>query len=483
MIEAWIENKTFDEIEIGDSASLERKVTERDIQLFAIMSGDTNPAHLDKEYAKGDFFHGIIAHGLWGGSLISTLLGTKLPGPGTIYLRQNFEFLHPVIPGDTLTAQVTVLKKERKRRRLKLSCVCLNQNGKEVIRGDAEVLAPVEKVRRLAVRLPEIIFKGKERVPRYHLHLLSMAKTLPPLTVAVVHPVDSPSLLGAVAAAKEGLIEPILVGPEAKIRKTAEEEGVDLSPYALIPTLHSHAAAERAVLMARRGEVEALMKGKLHTDELMHAVLDKENGLRTGRRMSHVFVADIPGFPRPLYVTDAALNIAPDLTAKRDIVQNAIDLFVQIEQRPPRIALLSAVETVNQAIPSTLDATALCKMAERGQITGAFLDGPLAFDNAISEKAAEIKGLCSEVAGRADILVVPDLESGNILLKQLSLLSGAYGAGIVMGAQLPIILTSRASGEAARKASCALAVLLIHDGHLSVKQSLEDPSSCAKKKK
>jgi len=291
-----------------------------------------------------------------------------------------------------------------------------------------------------------------------------MAEGVDPLKTAVVHPADAPSLKGAVEAAEEGLIEAVLVGPEDKIRKAAEEENIDLGPYEIIPTPHSHAAAEMAVQMVREGKAEALMKGKLHTDELMHAVVDKEKGLRTGRRMSHVSMIDIPKFPRPLFVTDAAININPDLAQKVDIVQNAIDLFAAIGLGTPRVALLSAVETVNQDIPSTLDATALCKMAERGQITGALLDGPLAFDNAISEEAAQVKGIQSQVAGKADILMVPDLESGNILLKQLVLLSGAQMAGIVMGAQAPIILTSRSSGEIARKASCALALLVARGG-------------------
>lgn len=457
-MDGYIENKTFDEIEIGDSAEVDHTLTQKDIQLFAVMSGDVNPAHLDEEYARSDLFHKIIAHGMWGGSLISTVLGTQLPGPGTIYVHQDFDFLKPVGIGDTITARVSVTKKDEKKKRLTLACVCLNQEGKEVITGTAKVIAPTEKVKRKRIRLPEIEFKEDE-CPMHH-RVICQAEGLPPLKVAVVHPVDALSLKGAIAAAEDGIIEAILVGPEAKIRAVAKEEKIDLSPYTIIATPHSHAAAETAVQMVHEGKVEALMKGKLHTDELMRAVVHKEKGLRTGRRMSHLFMADIPKFPRPLYVTDAAINIAPDLTVKQDIVQNAVDLFLIVERRTPRVALLSAVETVNQAIPSTLDATALCKMAERGQITGALLDGPLAFDNAISEEAAEIKGIHSQVAGKADILVMPDLESGNILLKQLVLLSGAHMAGIVMGAQVPIILTSRASGEIARKASCALALLV-----------------------
>ena len=456
-----IQNKIFDEIDIGDTASVEHMLTQKDIQLFAVMSGDVNPAHLDEEYARSDMFHEIIAHGMWGGSLISTVLGTQLPGPGTIYLGQTFRFLKPVGIGDTVTARVTVKEKDEKKKRLILDCVCLNQDGKEVITGEAEVIAPTEKVKRKQIRLPEIEFKDEE-CPHHH-QAICMVHGLEPLKTAVVHPADAVSLRGAVEATEDGIIEAVLVGPEDKIRAVAEEENIDLSPYTIIPTPHSHAAAEMAVQMVHEGKVEALMKGKLHTDELMLAVMDKQKGLRTGRRMSHVAMLDIPKFPRPLYVTDAAINIQPNLTQKVDIVQNAIDLFLAVNKTVPRVALLSAVETVNQDIPPTLDATALCKMAERGQITGALLDGPLAFDNAISEEAADIKGIRSQVAGKADILVVPDLESGNILFKQLVLLSGAHMAGIVMGAQVPIILTSRASSAIARKASCALALLTVRE--------------------
>jgi len=469
-MDGFVENKTFDEIEIGDTAFVEHMLTQKDIQLFAVMSGDVNPAHLDEEYACSDMFHKIIAHGMWGGSLISTVLGTQLPGPGTIYLSQTFKFLKPVAIGDTVTARVTVKEKDDKKKRLVLKCVCLNQDGKEVITGEAEVIAPTEKVRRKRIRLPEIEFKDEE-CPHHH-QAICMVHDLDPLKTAIVHPADAASLRGAIEAAEDGIIEAVLVGPEDKIRAVAKEENIDLAPYTIIPTPHSHAAAERAVQMVREGQVESLMKGKIHTDELMLAVMDKQKGLRTGRRMSHVAMLDIPKFPRPLYVTDAAININPNLAAKVDIVQNAIDLFLVVNRRAPRVAILSAVETVNADIPSTLDATALCKMAERGQITGALLDGPLAFDNALSEEAAAIKGIHSQVAGKADILVVPDLESGNILFKQLVLMSGAHMAGIVMGAQVPIILTSRASSAIARKASCALALLMVRD-HKAVQPDTE----------
>ncbi len=280
-----------------------------------------------------------------------------------------------------------------------------------------------------------------------------------PLSTAVVHPADVYSLRGAVASAQAGLIEPLLVGPRDKIEALAAQECIDISPYTIVSTQHSHAAATMAVQLVHERNVEALMKGKLHTDELMQAVVDKDKGLRTGRRMSHVFIMDIPRYHKPLFLTDAAINIQPRLMDKRDIVQNAIDLFRILGFGTPKVAILSAVETVNENIPSTLDATALCKMAERGQITGGILDGPLAFDNAVSRDAAIIKGIHSDVAGDADILVVPDIESGNMLYKQSRFLTGSDGAGIVMGARVPIILTSRAGDSAAQMGSSALALV------------------------
>jgi phosphotransacetylase len=289
---------------------------------------------------------------------------------------------------------------------------------------------------------------------------MRMAEAQPPLRTAVVHPVDALSLTGAVEAARRGLIEPLLIGPQARVRAAAAAAGLDLDGLVLIDVEHSHEAATRACELAARGEAAAIMKGALHTDELLEAVVAQASGLRTDRRMSHVFVLDVPTYPRPLLVSDAALNIAPDLAAKRDIVQNAIDCAHAMDIAEPRVAILSAVETVNPKMVSTLDAAALCKMADRGQIIGGVLDGPLAFDNAISEAAAEAKGIRSPVAGRADILIVPDIESGNMLAKQLFYLSNAQSAGVVMGARVPIMLTSRSDPAASRLASCALAILV-----------------------
>ena len=302
--------------------------------------------------------------------------------------------------------------------------------------------------------------------------LLAATTNCEPLTTAVAHPCDANAIGAVVEAARAGIISPILIGPREKIMRAAKEANVDISQYSLVDVPHSEAAAAEAVAQIKSGKAALLMKGSLHTDELMRAVLALDSGLRTGRRLSHVYLMEVPSYPRPLLITDAAVNIAPDLEQKRDIVQNAIDLAHVMGIELPRVALLSAVETINPKMRSTLDAAALCKMADRGQITGALLDGPLAFDNAISPQAAAEKGIVSSVAGRADILVVPDLESGNMLAKQLIFLTGAKAAGVVLGARVPIILTSRADGERTRMASCAVAVLM-------ARQRLTSPQAAA----
>jgi phosphate acetyltransferase len=280
------------------------------------------------------------------------------------------------------------------------------------------------------------------------------------MSTAVAHPCDQSSLEGATRAAEMGLIRPILVGPQAKMTAVAQECKLDLSPYESVDVPHSHAAAARAVEIVREGRAEALMKGSLHTDELMGAVVQRETGLRTNRRISHCFVMDVPALDQALIITDAAVNIFPTLTDKVDIIQNAIDLAHALGRMSPKVAILSAMETVNPSVPSTIEAAALCKMAERGQITGGILDGPLALDNAIDLTAAQIKKIDSPVAGQADILVVPDLEAGNMLAKSLTFMAGADTAGIVLGARVPIILTSRADSLLARLASCAVAALV-----------------------
>jgi phosphate acetyltransferase len=289
--------------------------------------------------------------------------------------------------------------------------------------------------------------------------LIANAQKVPAAKTVVVHPCDESSLRGPVEAAELGIIIPILVGPREKIIATAAAHKIDISRYEIVDAAHSDDAAAKGVALIREGRGELLMKGSLHTDELMRAVASSSTGLRTARRISHVFVMDVPTYPETLFITDAAINIFPDLDAKRDIIQNAIDLWVQVGLGKPRVAILSAVETVTSKIPSTIEAAALCKMADRGQITGGLLDGPLAFDNAVDPEAVKIKGIKSEVAGRAQILVVPDLESGNMLAKNLSFLAKADSAGIVLGARVPIILTSRADSVRSRLASCAVAVL------------------------
>jgi phosphate acetyltransferase len=290
--------------------------------------------------------------------------------------------------------------------------------------------------------------------------LLTAAQALPPLPTAIAHPCDEVSLSSTVEAAKLGLIAPILVGPETRLRSVAAAANIDLAPYTIVGSEHSVDSAAKAVALVREGKAQALMKGSLHTDELMGAVVARETGLRTARRVTHCFVMDVPGYPTPLIITDAAVNIAPTLDDKVDIVQNAIELAKAIGFDEVRVAILSAMETINSKVLSTLEAAALCKMAERGQITGAVLDGPLALDNAIDAEAAAIKHIVSPVAGRANVLVVPDLEAGNMLAKSLTFLAGADSAGIVLGARVPVILTSRADSPLARRASCAVASLL-----------------------
>ena len=309
------------------------------------------------------------------------------------------------------------------------------------------------------------------RGSRYE-RLLAAARDLPPVTTAVVHPCDRVSLESAIEAAKLGLIAPILVGPPERIRAVAREADLDISPLTVVASAHSHDLADKAVELVRQGKAEALMKGSLHTDELMGAVVARDTGIRTARRISHCFVMDVPGYKDPLIVTDAAVNIAPDLAGKVDIVQNAIELAQALRFEEVRVAILSAMETVNPKVPSTIEAAALCKMADRGQIVGGILDGPLALDNAISEESAAIKHIVSPVAGRANVLVVPDLEAGNMLAKSLSFLAGADAAGIVLGAKVPIILTSRADSIITRLASCAVASLLAEARRRSAKAAI-----------
>ncbi|TYT26443.1 bifunctional enoyl-CoA hydratase/phosphate acetyltransferase [Luteimonas viscosa] len=455
-----LRNRTFDELAVGQTARIERTLTADDVALFAVLSGDAGPQPPVDAPAAANGASAVIAHGMWGGAMIAALLGTRLPGPGTIHRRQDLRFLAPLKPGEQLAIQVTVTALDPATRGVVLACACTRPDGTIAIEGEAEVIAPDVRIERPRTALPEIRLDaaGNDGLAR----LLAHVAPLEAIRVAVVHPCDALSLSGALDARDAGLIVPVLVGPRARIEAAAAEAGVDLAGLEIEDAPHSHAAAARAVELARAGKVEALMKGSLHTDELMGAVVASATGLRTKRRVSHCFVLQTPHYPRPFIVTDAAINLAPDLAQKADIVRNAIDLAHVIGVELPKVAILAAVETVTPSMPATLDAAALCKMADRGQIEGAVLDGPLAFDNAVSIAAARTKGIVSEVAGQADILVVPDLESGNMLAKQVMFMGDAASAGIVLGAKVPVVLTSRADPREARMASCAIALMLAH---------------------
>jgi phosphate acetyltransferase len=453
---ARLKNRTFDEIQVGDEASLVHVVGRDDIALFAAVSGDENPAHLDVNYASADMFGHIVAHGMWTGALVSAVLGTKLPGPGTVYLGQDLKFLKPVTPGDTITATVTVREKRSGKRIVLLDTVCTNQRGDKVLSGIATVMAPDKAVEWPRTKLPDISIRRHDRYDAFVME----ARSRPAISAAIVHPCSPEAILGAIEVRDEGLLEPLLIGPEMKIRAAAEAAHASLDGLRIESVAHSHAAAARAVELAATGKVSVLVKGSLHTDELLEAVVASDSGLRTERRMSHIYAMDVPAYEKPLIVTDAAINIRPTLEHKRDICQNAIDLLHRLGMEEPLVAVLAAVETVNSKMPSTLDAAALTVMAARGQITGAKVDGPLAFDNAISPDAARTKGIISPVAGQADILLVPDLEAGNMLAKQLIYFAGAIAAGLVLGARVPIVLTSRSDSLKARIASAALAKLV-----------------------
>ncbi len=457
MTAEFIENRTFDEIQTGQSAELQRTLTRDDVALFGKVSGDLNPTHMDEDYARESGAKGVVGHSLWATSLISSLLANVLPGPGTVYLSQSSSFHRTVDLGDTLTARIRA-RERRDGGVVTFDCEVRNQRGEPVMDGEAEVIAPTERIRVRRIETPQVSVRHHDSFGV----LFDAVQTMEPVPTAVVHPVDQVSLQGAMEAAEDGFIQPILVGPAARIRTVADELGIDLGGTEVVDVAHSHAAAERAVALIREGRAEILMKGSLHTDEVLSAVLDKVNGIRTARRISHIFVMDVPTYPKLLLVSDAAVNIAPDLEAKADICQNAIDLAHTLGVECPKVAILSAVETIRPKIQSTLDAAALCKMAERGQIQGGVLDGPLAMDNAINPEAARIKKIASEVAGVADVLIVPDLEAGNILAKQLIFLANAEAAGVVLGARVPIVLTSRADSVRTRRASAAVAVLHAH---------------------
>jgi phosphate butyryltransferase len=377
-----------------------------------------------------------------------------LPGAGTLYKSQSLKFLDRAHVGDELTVKVRVRAKERGNV-VTLDTSVTARNGEILAEGIAEVLAPVRKVRLDDGEKPSVLVTQH----RHFDALIVKARGMALLRTAVVAPEAEHALAGAILAAQEGLIEPILVGDRQKIGAAAKACGCDLSRYEIVDASTTHEAAAKSVALVHAGRADSLMKGHLHTDELLHEVLKKDGGLRGDRRLSHVFVMDVPGLAHLLLISDAAINIAPTLEEKVDITQNAIDLALSLGMALPRVGILSAVETVTSKIPSTLDAAILSKMAERGQITGGIVDGPLAMDNAIDMEAARTKGITSPVAGQADILIVPNLEAGNMLAKELTYIAHADIAGIMLGAKAPVILTSRADNEKARLASCAVAAL------------------------
>ncbi|MBM4200405.1 MAG: bifunctional enoyl-CoA hydratase/phosphate acetyltransferase [Gammaproteobacteria bacterium] len=453
-----ITNVTFNEIALGQTLTVSRTVSRTDIEALAFVSGDIDENHAEQTENEPSSDRMPATEPVAAEAFFSYLLNRRLPGPGTTILAYDLAFQGRIVMGETYAATITVKEKRPEASVIVFDCRCTNPAGEMIASGTATVAAPTDRISHTELDTPEVIFRRTDVFAR----LIRDCADIPAVTCAVVHPCDTDSLLGALEAAQRKLIIPVLVGPEARIRAIARTAGADLSPYRIVDVEHSLAAAEKGVAMARAGEVEALMKGSLHTDELMAAVVPSATGLRTARRISHAFVMDVPTYPRVLLVTDAAINITPGLKDKVDIVQNAIDLAQVLGIREPRVALLSAVETVNPDIPSTIEAAALCKMADRKQITGGLLDGPLAFDNAINEQAATSKKIDSPVAGKADIVLVPNLEAGNMLAKQLQYLAGADAAGIVLGTRVPIVLTSRADSVRTRLASTAVMVLVAH---------------------
>ena len=449
------ENKTYDEIKIGDTASLTRTAREEDFLIFANVSGNLNPLHLAAYASDEKDLPETFAPGLWVGSLVSAILGNHLPGAGTVYRRQTLEFADMCRAGDELYVEATVIDKLPDNI-IRLDTKVVRQTDKTLIlSGQAEVYAPTKKFQFDALQAPGLIL---DRHPHFE-QVIEKAQQLDPLVTAVVAPEETMSLGGALLAHRKGIITPILIGNAKKIQAAAGELGQSLKGLEIVDELDHARAASKAVDFIADGLAGALMKGHLHTDDLLRAALRKDRGLRAGRRFTHVFVMDVPGLSHPLLVTDAAINIQPDLKTKADIVQNAIDVAISIGIEVPKAGVLSAVETVNPDIPSSMDAALLSKMADRGQIRGGVVDGPLAMDNAVDLAAAHTKGITSEVAGHAEILVVPNLDAGNMLAKELAYISHAEPAGLVLGARVPIILNSRSDGDMARLASCAIAAL------------------------
>ena len=451
-------NVIFDEIRIGATSELTVTMTQNQIDLAAMVSGDVDAFYLMQPGDADKRQEASKTEAAGAEAIISIILGTRLPGPGSKILHRDLRFAGDFSVGDTLTAKVTARDTRKEGNLVVFDCSCVNQAGKELVAGTVTVQAPTSRLVYDNIKPPQFELRWGDAFAQ----LIKGCQGCEPIPCAVVHPCDRDSLLGAIEAARRGFIIPVLVGPEEKIRKAAEEANIDLGPYRIVTAAHSHESAQKAVALASAGEVEALMKGSLHTDEIMGAIVPAAAGLRTSRRISHAFVMDVSTYPKMFIMTDAAVNIFPTLEDKRDIVQNAIDLAHALGIELPKVGILSAVEVVNPKIPSTVEAAALCKMADRGQITGGILDGPLAFDNAISAQAAKTKGITSPVSGDVDILLAPDLESANMLFKQLTYLAGAEGAGIVLGTRIPIVLTSRADSVRTRLASVAVMTQVAH---------------------
>lgn len=446
-----ISNRPFDSITLGETAELRRLITTDDLLVYAAASGNYNPMHLPIADVDGDGQRERAAPGMFVASMISGVLGTQLPGPGTRLLHQRLDYPARAQAGDELLCRMCVLAKAEGRVRLSAE-VTRPADGQTIVTGEVEVEAPLTPYA-TDQEVPGLIVQRH----RHFEAMLDRARILPALPTAVVCPEDDKALEGALLAQREGLITPILIGDAAGIAAAAARIGADLTGIEILDTPR-HEAAALACALVHQGRAQAVMKGHLHTDDLLRPMLDKDRGLRVGRRFTHVFVMDVPGMDHPIMVTDAAINIAPDLAAKVDIVQNAINLARALDM-PPRVGVLSAVETVNPAIQSSIDAALLSKMAERGQITGGAVDGPLAMDNAVDLAAARTKGLAGGVAGRANILVVPGIDAGNMLAKQLTYISHAESAGLVLGARVPVILNSRSDSAMSRLSSCAVAAI------------------------
>jgi phosphate butyryltransferase len=465
-----IENKLWDEIQTGAGAATTRRVRPDDLFLFSRLSGHHNPLTLPPSALRADGRPAVEAvPAFLVAAVLSAAVGNRMPGPGSVWRSANITFLAPVSPGDELTASVTVTAKYPDGTAA-LAFKVSKSNGEAVAEGNGVVAAPVTRITLPHIDIPEVMVERHLAFDR----LLAAAKSRAPTATAVVQPDDESSLGGAIEAWKAGLIDPVLVGTRARIEKCAATLHLDISALPIVEVADDDQAAARSVAMVHEGRVRSVMKGHLHTDTLLHHVVKKDGGLRTGRRLSHVFVLDLPGRPTPLLISDAAINIAPDLDTKVHIVQNAIDLARAIGITLPKVGILSAVETVNPAIPSTIDAAVLSKMAERGQIRGGVVDGPLAMDNAIDAGAAESKGIISLVAGHADVLIAPNLESGNMLAKELVFLASAETSGLVIGAKVPVMVTSRADDERARLVSAALAQIYGH--YLECGESLLAPT-------